>query len=110
MWTFWIPFFIGLYLVISGFFSVLVRPWNIVVFGLLAVATGFLPMITGRRTWQGVIICLAGFWLFISGLFFNLVVSLNFYIFGAVIAAASLWGALASSSEKDEESRSGDYF
>jgi hypothetical protein len=86
MWQGWISLIIGVWLILSGLSSGLQGPFNMVLFGLLAVLVGFFLL----RGWEGVFTGIFGIWLIISGFISGFVTAQNFIVIGILISIISI--------------------
>ena len=96
MLMYWISFIIGLWFFISGLAPGLVRVWNLLLVGILAIIFGLIAFYQNRKYWQGLVIAIIGLWVLICGFIEIYLVSWNFLLFGIIIAVLGLWAALAS--------------
>jgi len=90
MWQGWVSLIIGMWLILSGLFSGLQVPFNMVFFGILAVIVGFFLL----RGWEGVFTGAFGIWLIISGFISGFITAQNFVVIGILISIISLFKIL----------------
>ena len=83
----WINLILGIWLIVSGIFTTLHHPINMVITGILAMVFGFWLY----KMWQGFVVGLLGLWTILSGLVLNLIVPANLIIVGLVMGLLGLW-------------------
>jgi hypothetical protein len=98
MWQAWVNVVLGLWLVVSGFISVVQVNWNMIICGILIALLVF----TSSKEWPAIVVGIVGIWVFISGLIPTLIVPVNFIIVGLVVLVLSLVLALQKKPEETQ--------
>ena len=90
MWTGWVSFIGGAWLIVSGFIPGVQTDANLIATGAGLVVFGFASI----PNLQGIANGLIGIWLLLSGIWFGIVAPWNFLLFGVCAAILGIWNAV----------------